>query len=258
MDAIAKVEERLAREPDDVRGWRVIAPIYLGQQRFDEAVNAYGRVVELAGPDAENQTDLAEALGAAAGGIFTPKALELLRAAAVSDPDHIRSRFYLAAHATENGDYEAALGLWTAAIDLAVPGAPWLATARQGQALAMSELAASGRTPSAGEATAPDPPAGPDPSDIAAASELSASDRSAMVTEMVLRLAGRLETDGGTPAEWAQLVRSRTVLGQSDEARRDLASARQALKEPVERTRFEEMIADLKPLLEPDETGALQ
>ena len=37
---IERIETHLAREPDDGRGWELIAPIYLRLGRFDDAVKA--------------------------------------------------------------------------------------------------------------------------------------------------------------------------------------------------------------------------
>jgi cytochrome c-type biogenesis protein CcmH len=258
-DAIVKVEERLARVPDDLRGWQVIAPIYLAQQRYDEAVNAFRRVVELSGPTADNETDLAEAIGAAAGGIFSTDAVALLRSAANRDPAHIRSRFYLAAHATETGDYATAFQLWSTLIDMAPNDAPWMNTAIEGKTFAQAELASLGGAGETGATAASvEQSPGPDAAEIAAAGQLSANQRASMVEEMVARLDQRLHSEGGTAAEWARLVRSRTVLGQSDLARQDAASARVALTNGSDRAAFEELIAELVTELQASNPEAAQ
>src|SRR5690606_30109025 len=61
-EAVARIEERLAEAPDELRGWQVIAPAYLELGRFGDAANAYRRVIELSGPTAQLRTNLAEAL----------------------------------------------------------------------------------------------------------------------------------------------------------------------------------------------------
>src|SRR5690606_30557307 len=60
--AVAQVEARLEQDPGDVRGWQVLAPIYLDQGRYADAANAYRRVLDLAPPTADMETNLAEAL----------------------------------------------------------------------------------------------------------------------------------------------------------------------------------------------------
>ena len=63
-------------------------------------------------------------------------------------------------------------------------------------------------------------PASPGPSqdDIAAAGEMSAEDRQEMIRGMVNQLSDRLATEGGSAAEWAQLISALGVLGQTDRA----------------------------------------
>ena len=47
---------------------------------------------------------------------------------------------------------------------------------------------------------------------------MSEEDRSAMIEGMVGNLMDRLATEGGTPQEWAQLIRALGVLGDLDRA----------------------------------------
>jgi cytochrome c-type biogenesis protein CcmH len=68
---------------------------------------------------------------------------------------------------------------------------------------------------------APDEPTpGPSQAEVEAAGEMSAGDRRAMIEGMVARLGERLATEGGPPADWAQMIRSLGVLGRKDEAAR--------------------------------------
>ena len=59
---------------------------------------------------------------------------------------------------------------------------------------------------------------GPSREQMAAAADMSAADRNEMVAGMVGRLAERLNSEGGTPAEWSRLMQAYTVLGKKDEA----------------------------------------
>jgi len=63
---LAQVEAHLERNPDDVRGWQVIAPVYLRLGRADQAVTAQRRLLQLQGENADRDADLGEALTAAA------------------------------------------------------------------------------------------------------------------------------------------------------------------------------------------------
>jgi cytochrome c-type biogenesis protein CcmH len=86
--------------------------------------------------------------------------------------------------------------------------------------------------PSAAAALAPKAaPAAPGPSagDMAAAAEMPAEQRQAMIHGMVERLAARLKTDGADVDGWLRLMRAYMVLGERDKARSAAADARRAL-----------------------------
>lgn len=188
-DAIARIETQLTANPEDLRGWTVIAPAYLQMARFGDAARAYRRIIELDGPTPDLQTSLAEALMLAADGQGSPEAMALLEAAAASDPAHVLSRLYIAAELTRVEDFPAAAAAWQAALDLSKGGEPWLAAATQGLAVAQN--------------------GGIGPADNA---------ESEAIQQMVTSLDERLSAEGGTIEQWNQLVRSYLVLGDTDNA----------------------------------------
>lgn len=199
--AIATIEARLAADPNDLRGWSVIAPAYMDLGRYSDAARAFRRILELAPPTADAETDLAEALMMQSGGVAEGEAVALLESAASRDPAHIRSRFYLASEATRIADYPVAVQRWTELIGMAEGSEPWLATAQEGLAFAQD-----------GGASQP-VVQGPNEADILA---------------MVQGLQARLDASGGTPEEWARLLRSYVVLGDLPAAQRAYDAARAA------------------------------
>lgn len=190
--AIARIETALTADPDDLRGWTVIAPAYMEMGRFADAARAYRRVIALGGPTPDVQTCLAEALMMDADGAGSPEAMDLLRAAAASDPQHVLSRLYIAAELTRQADYPAAVEAWTAVLALAKGDEPWLPAARQGLAVAQND-------------------------GVAPAGEQEAE----MIGQMVSGLQTRLAANGGSIEEWTQLVRAYLVL--DDKARAQAA-----------------------------------
>ncbi|MCL4066803.1 c-type cytochrome biogenesis protein CcmI [Pseudomonas sp. GX19020] len=72
---------------------------------------------------------------------------------------------------------------------------------------------------------------GPGAEDIAAAAGKSEAEISEMAAGMVAGLGARLQSEGGSGAEWAQLIRGLVVLGRMDEARDMLTRARSAWPE---------------------------
>ncbi|NGP18711.1 c-type cytochrome biogenesis protein CcmI [Devosia aurantiaca] len=187
--AIAQIETRLAADPGDVRGWTVVAPAYVQLGRFDDAAEAYRRVIALSGPTAELQTDLAEALLLGAGETGSDEALQLLQSAVASDPAHVRSRLYLAAEYMRLGRYAEAVPLWSAVLDTANGDEAWLPAARQGLAVAQNDGV-----------------------------DTTTEDQQQMISGMVTGLSDRLATEGGTVEEWTQLVRAYIVLDDLDNA----------------------------------------
>ncbi|HEY8595214.1 MAG TPA: c-type cytochrome biogenesis protein CcmI [Devosiaceae bacterium] len=219
--AIAKVEQRLKETPDDLRGWQVIAPIYMQQQRFDDAVHAYRRILDLQPPTADAETDLAEALTMANGGTPNAEAMALLNSAVARDPGNVRARFYLADTATRQGRFDEAKRLWNDVLALSRGGESWLPAAQAG--LEAAQNGQTGATPAAGNGLSLDP------------------EQRQMVQGMVEGLASRLESDGGSIDEWTRLVRSRLVLGDKAAAQKAYDEAVAAYPDATARTALDNM-----------------
>lgn len=190
-DAISRIEARLAQDPNDIRGWTVLAPALVQIGRFADGANAYGRVIALSQPTAQLLTDQAEALLLAADGAGSSEAMTLLRRAADLDAADPQPRLYLAAELTRTADYAEAARYWQSAIDLATGAEPWLPAARQGLAVAQNDGV-----------------------------DTTAADQAKMIGGMVESLSTRLYDEGGTVEEWTQLVRSYIVLGDLPNAQR--------------------------------------
>lgn len=205
-DAIVRIETALTANPDDLRGWTVIAPVYVETGRYADAARAYRRVIELGGATADLQTSLAEALLLDADGNGSAEAVELLRAAAAADPQHVMSRLYLAAELTGQGQYAEAIPFWNEAIALGKGDEPWLSAARQGLAVAENDGAA---------------PANPQEAE--------------MIGQMVSGLATRLAAQGGSIEEWTQLLRAYLVLGDMVSAQATVDSAIKAYPQTFDR-----------------------
>lgn len=209
---VAQVEAHLERNPEDGRGWEVVAPVYLRLGRLDEAVKARRNALRLSGATADREADLAEALVAAANGIVTSEAKDLFEAALKHDAQHVKARYFIGLAAEQDGDRAGAADAWRELLKNAPPNAPWTGFVRE--ALARVDAV---------------PPPGPSREDVAAAGQMSPEDRVAMVRGMVDRLAERLKRDTADVDGWLRLVRAYTVMGEPDRARAAAADARRAL-----------------------------
>ena len=249
---VAQVETHLAKNPNDVRGYEVLAPVYLRLGRFDDAVRARRKIIALAGESATREADLGEALVAAANGVVTDDAKQAFEQALKLDPNELKAQFFTGMMAQQDGNVDKAAAIWRGMLAKAPANAPWAPAVRQ--ALARIGKPAS---PPAG-ATASGTPPGPTAAQVAGAANLSANDRAAMIRGMVAKLAARLKQNGDDVDGWVRLVRSYRVLGDVQKAHAAMADAEQALKNQPDKLRaFKEAAANTSgPAAPPPQAAA--
>jgi cytochrome c-type biogenesis protein CcmH len=198
--AIGQIEAHLAKEPQDGRGWDVIAPVYARMGRVEDAAKAYETANRLLGPDAERLAQYGEVLVMSGNGMVTADARKVFEQALGLDPDSAKARFYLARAAEQDGDQAKARSGLSDLLARSPKDAPWVPVVK-------SELARLDG--------APEPaPAMPD---------------SQAIKGMVESLARRLDEKGGTAEEWTRLMRSYAVLGEAGKAQAARRKARDAL-----------------------------
>jgi cytochrome c-type biogenesis protein CcmH len=237
---VAQVEAVLAKNPNEGRGWEVIAPIYLRLGRFDDAVKARRNALALNGESSERHAGLGEALTAAASGVVTAEAQAAFKTALALDAENVKARFYLGLAAQQDGRLGEAIETWRMLLEQAPPDAPWAPVVRNELARA---IAASG---SAAPVPSNESPAGPSEAQITAAEGLSPEQRTVMIRSMVERLAERLGKDGSDLEGWLRLVRSYMVLGDRERAIAAAGNARRAFAaEPDKLRRIDELVKGL-------------
>jgi cytochrome c-type biogenesis protein CcmH len=225
---VQQVEAHLEANPEDARGWEVIAPVYLRLGRFDDAVTARRNLLRLAGESAERQADLGEALVGTANGIVTAEAKTAFERAVALDAQDVKGRYFLGLAAEQDGNRADAVSIWRGMVENAPADAPWVGFVRQ--ELARLEGG----------------PGGPGPEDLAAAAEMGPEQRMAMIRGMVEKLSDRLHHDGTDLEGWLRLVRSYMVLGERDKARSAAGEARHALaSDPEKLRRIDELVKGL-------------
>lgn len=248
LDAlIAKAEAQLRLNPKDGMGWDVLAPIYLRQQRFGRAAEAYARALDLLGETPRRLSGLAEAQIAVDNGIVSEKTRKLFQRLLQLQPRRAEARYWLAKAKEQDGRLREAAAAYRAMLASAPAKAPWrgmiaaqlhrvegrlglASTAGAGSVAATA--AGSGSSSGVGAATARGPSTasrrerGPTAADIASAQRMSVADRLQMINRMVAGLAARLKSNGNDLPGWQKLVRAYAVLGQSQKAKNALATAR--------------------------------
>jgi len=95
---------KLKADPSNVGGWLLYARTAGSLRRWDEAVDAYRRLIALGQTGAEIQSGYGETLTLKADGIVTPSAHDPFVAAIKDDPKNDVARYYLGLAAGQAGD----------------------------------------------------------------------------------------------------------------------------------------------------------
>jgi cytochrome c-type biogenesis protein CcmH len=230
---IAKVEAHLELNPQDGRGWEVLAPVYMRIGRYSDAANAWRNALQILGEDAEREANLGEALMAEANGIVTTDAKAAFVRSVTLDKTTVSARYYLGVAAEQDGKREEAAAIWRTLIAEAPSDAHWVDDVRT----ALARL----------EGKAAPAPSGPDAAQMAEAAKQPPEQQTAMIRGMVEGLAARLKKDSTDVDGWVRLVRSYKVLGEGDKAQAALNDAQRAVaNDPEKLERLNAAIKDLE------------
>lgn len=221
-EAVARIEGHLARQPDDGRGWEVLAPVYLRAGRFDDAARAYGEALRLNGPSADRFANLAEAKVMAGQGVISAQARQALDKALSLEPAHAKALYYRALAMEQDGDKEGAVNQLRTLLSSAPEDAPWRMAVEERLAVLLDPVQSD-----AGQAIA----------------TLAPEERLQAIRGMVAQLAARINEDTSTIEDWVKLIRSYTVLGDRAEAMAALARAQARFKDdPAAMRRLDELV----------------
>jgi cytochrome c-type biogenesis protein CcmH len=220
---IARVEARLREHPEDGEGWDVIAPVYLKQQRYADAADAFTRAVALLGESPRRLAGLAEASILRHDGIVTETARVSYEKLAKLEPSRPEPRFWLAVAQEQDGRLADAIAAYDALLRDAPAEASWRAAVAERRDAARARLspADASRAPVVAER-------GPTADDLAASERMTPEARTEFINQMVAGLAERLRKDGADLAGWQRLIRAYMVLGRNADALSALADARRA------------------------------
>ena len=216
-ELVARAEAHLAANPEDARGWDVLAPIYARMGRYAEAATAYQNAIRLAGATGARESGLGEAIAGAAGGMITADSQAAFSRALQLEPAQPKATFFLALALAQDGRSAEAAAAWQAMQATLPADSPWRSAVER----------AMGQTDIAGA----DGQGGPSEEEVEAAANMSDEDRNAMIEQMVAGLDERLRQNPRDLEGWTRLVRSYRVLGRADEARDALKRGLAALGE---------------------------
>ncbi|WP_213958979.1 c-type cytochrome biogenesis protein CcmI [Variovorax sp. dw_954] len=111
---VAGLAARLQAHPADLEGWIVLARSYEVLQRYDDAVLAYRKAIELAPGQPQLLADYADALGSTRQGDLGGPAQEAIDDALAIDPQHPKALALAGMAAYQRGDTAQARVRWEA------------------------------------------------------------------------------------------------------------------------------------------------
>lgn len=206
--------QRVRQYPNDAKAWTYLAQAYMGAGDARDAAKAMAKVIRLTGKN--NPTlDAAygEALVQSEGGQVSAEAEAAFTETLKHDPKNPPARFFLGLAKAQRRDTAGAIALWQGLLADVPQSSPL-------HDMLVDRLAAL-RSQMAGNA--PNPRA------------------------MVAMLAARLKQDPNDALGWVRLIHAYVVLGETDEARKALASARAAFKGNADAQKaFDTIAKDIK------------
>lgn len=212
-ELVGRVEAELKKNPDDARGWSVIAPVYTNMKRYEDAAYAYSQILRLKGETPDALLSFAEAALLANKGVVNDGVKRAAERVLVLEPDRVEPKVWLALAKEQDGDIDGAVAAYKALIASAPAGAAWLGAVQD----QLQRLIGSGDTKA--EAAKQKPSA----SAIAALPE---AEQQKQIAAMVDGLATRLKQNGNDLPGWQRLIRAYQVMGRNDDAQAALTSAR--------------------------------
>lgn len=126
---VARLDERLRQQPDNLEGWVVLARSREVMEQFDAAVVAYRQAVDLAkrqqapaSIQARLHADLADTMASAQGGTFDEPVQAMLQAALTLDANQPKALALAGTAALSRGDLDQARQHWQRLISQLEPG----------------------------------------------------------------------------------------------------------------------------------------
>lgn len=111
--AVKQLEDALARNPNEVDGWRLLGRTYLSMERYADAQTAFAKALKLSPDDADVLVENAQArLYADARKQLDGEGVALLQRALTINPQHQRARWFLGVAQRQQGKPAEAAKTW--------------------------------------------------------------------------------------------------------------------------------------------------
>ena len=121
-EMVARLAEKVKANPDDLKGWLMLARSYKTMGRYDEAVDAYAKAEKALVDDPELLSSYAETIAMASGKGLKGKPSALIERALKIDPQYPHALFLAGAAAMEAGNNKKGIAYWEALLPQVEPG----------------------------------------------------------------------------------------------------------------------------------------
>ncbi len=212
-DQVTKMVDTLAAKlkanPNDPKGWAMLARSYKVMKRFDEAEQAFVKAGDVVNASPDLLVDYADLLAVRANDSIEGRPLELVNKALALDPQHPMGLMLSGVAAYRRSEFSLAVSQWEKLLLVLEPGS---ADAQQVEANIADARAKAGM-PGAPKSQAGD--AGKlAPVDAAAAGAMTPE----KISQMIDGLAAKLKANPGDLQGWVRLARAYKVQGKLAEA----------------------------------------
>lgn len=122
-EVLTSLRQRLAENPEDIAGWKMLARTQMTMQEFGDAVTSYEHAMELEnGQNAQTLVDLAIALLSRDRSMaIESRPAALIENALALDPNNPAALFYSGVAASDRGDVDMAIERWEVLLGLNPP-----------------------------------------------------------------------------------------------------------------------------------------
>jgi cytochrome c-type biogenesis protein CcmH len=120
-EMVQRLADRLKDKPDDPTGWSMLARAYTAQGKFDQALPAFKRVMELRPNDAQAMADYADAMAVINNRSLDGEPEQLVAKAVQLDPANVKALSLAGTIAFNKAQYPQAVSFWERAVQAADP-----------------------------------------------------------------------------------------------------------------------------------------
>ena len=243
---IDTLAQRLKDNPNNPKGWAMLARSYKVMGRLDEASQAFEKAGDLVNSQPDLLVDYADLLAVKANNTIEGKPLELVNKALAIDPQHPMGLMMSGVAAYRRADFKTAIAQWEKLLAVLEPGSTDaqqveadIADARTKAGLPASVSPVVLSAPAKLD-TAPSEAGKLPPIPAGAAAGMTPE----MINQMVDRLAARLKDNPDDFVGWARLARAYKVQGRSAEAEQAYSKTGKLLEtDPDLMTQYADLLA---------------